>query len=297
MLAVEKAVRILPQSLYLEPISACNLHCRMCYTNVINGPNRKVVDADKLLNFVRRFLAETPPLVWIYWCGTGELFLHRDFPRMVNTLLAEYSDEVITQTIQTNGTLRRLKEFTSLNRLDFNVSIDGPREQHEWHRGANTYDRTLDFCREALDLGVRTLHVRTLLTYETLERLDEFREDLERRLGPRFELRLSVPFTNRVLRGVRDDALAINQVDIEDAKAPTREEALAVFEEKYQGRYSLDENPETVDNYISLTTYGVFSCCHGIIRLGDSETSMGTLRERMEASDSDCRACSMFPCM
>lgn len=297
MLAVQKSVRVLPQSLYVEPISVCNLHCKMCYTNVINGPDKRVVAADRILGFVRRFLAVTPPQVWLYWCGTGEVFLHRDFPAMVNTLLAEYPDDVVTQTIQTNGTVKRLGEFDALHRLDFNVSIDGLREYHEWHRGKNTYDRTLAFCREALDRGCRSLQVRMLLTHENIGTLDEFHADLERHLGPRFELRVNAPFTNRVLRGVRQEALAINQGDIEDEKAISRAEAERILEEKYQGRYSLDRDPEAVDNYLSLTTYGVFSCCHGIIKVGEAETDIRTLKERMTAAEADCLSCAMFPCM
>jgi MoaA/NifB/PqqE/SkfB family radical SAM enzyme len=297
MSVLHKAVRILPRSLYIEPISACNLHCKMCYTNVINGAARKLLDAEVILDFARRFLAVTPPQVWIYWCGTGEVFLHREFPRLVNRLLADYPDEVLTQTIQTNGTIKRLRDFDTLTRLDFNVSIDGTRAYHEWHRGKNTYDRTLDFCREAVELGCRSLSVRTLLTRDNIGCLDELAEDLRTRVGPKVELRLSVPYTNRVLQGVRSTALAINQQDIEDQTALTRAEALPLLEEKYQDRYALDEHPDAVDNYLSLTTYGVFSCCHGIINLGGPETDVRTLQERMAAAEVDCLSCSMFPCM
>ncbi len=297
MSALQKAIRVLPQTLYIEPISACNLHCKMCYTNVINGANRKVLGAEVILDFVRRFLAVTPPRVSIYWCGTGEVFLHRDFPALVNRLLAEYPDETLTQTVQTNGTVKRLHEFDSLARLDFNVSIDGTRAYHEWHRGKNTYDRTLEFCREAVERGCRSLTIRTLLTRDNIGCLDELAEDLRTRVGPRVGLRLTVPYTNGVLSGVRSTALAINQQEIEDSTALGREEALAMLAEKYQDRYTLDENPEVVDNYLSLNTYGVFSCCHGIINLGGPETDVRVLRERMAAAEIDCLSCSMFPCM
>jgi hypothetical protein len=52
-----------------------------------------------------------------------------------------------------------------------------------------------------------------------------------------------------------------------------------------------------VDNYLSLTTYGVFTCCHGIIRIGDAQEDLQTLRDRMAAAEDDCRSCAMFPCM
>src|SRR5262245_29209219 len=127
---LDKPIRILSQSLYIEPTSVCNLHCKMCYTNVINGPDRRVVPAETMITFVRRFLEVTPTPVSVYWCGTGEVFLHRDFPKVLNELMTEYGDDVLTHTVQTNGTIRRLDEFGCLERIDFRVSIDGSREFH-----------------------------------------------------------------------------------------------------------------------------------------------------------------------
>ena len=51
-----------------------------------------------------------------------------------------------------------------------------------------------------------------------------------------------------------------------------------------------------VDNYLSLNTYGVYSCCHGIIKLGEPEQDIGVLYERMRSTEAECRSCSMFPC-
>jgi MoaA/NifB/PqqE/SkfB family radical SAM enzyme len=74
-----KPIRVMPNSLYIEPISSCNLRCKMCYTNVINGADRQMLDAATVLEFTRRFVAQAAGQVWVYWCGTGEVFLHRDF--------------------------------------------------------------------------------------------------------------------------------------------------------------------------------------------------------------------------
>ena len=148
MSAAVKEIRVVKNSLYIEPISVCNLHCRMCYANVINGEGKLIRPANQILDFIRRVLAGTDEQVSAYWCGTGEIFLHRDFPRMVNELMADFPEERLTQTIQTNGMVRRLKELEYIQRLGFNVSIDGPREFHEWHRGKNTYDALFEACRE-----------------------------------------------------------------------------------------------------------------------------------------------------
>jgi sulfatase maturation enzyme AslB (radical SAM superfamily) len=198
--------------------------------------------------------------------------------------------------IQTNGTVRRLREFASLERLDFCVSIDGPKEFHEWHRGKHTYDRTVDFCREAFDRGARSVQVRMLLTQDNIWHLDEFEAELIAKIGPQVQLAIGAPYTNRELTGVRR-ARAIHQGEIEDKRAISREAALTILAEKYQNRYEMDEDPEAVQNYLSLTTYGVYSCCHGIIRLGGPDASIAGLFDRLHASEGQCRSCSMFPCM
>jgi hypothetical protein len=52
-----------------------------------------------------------------------------------------------------------------------------------------------------------------------------------------------------------------------------------------------------VDNYLSLTTYGVYTCCNGAIHIGDPATDMNVLMERLAWSERQCLKCSMFPCI
>jgi sulfatase maturation enzyme AslB (radical SAM superfamily) len=291
-------IRILTNSLYIEPISACNLCCKMCYTNVINGAGRRVITTEHVLHFAKRFLAVTPPPAEIFWCGTGEVFLHPGFPTMVNALLSEDKAGMLSQIIQTNGTVHRLKEFSSLERLDFQVSIDGLRQFHEWQRGKNTYDRTLDFCREAVDLGCRSMVVRMLLTKDNIHTIDEFYAEIRQRIGPQVQLRFIVPFNNQALSGTRKHALAINPDEIEDTAAISEADVFRIFEQQYQNRYLYNVQPalSMVENYLSLTTYGVFSCCNGIVKIGDPDADILTLFERLAVAQDSCRACSLFPC-
>ena len=292
----EIPVRTLPDALYIEPISSCNLHCKLCYANVINGPGQLVIEADRVLDFVRRFVASTSRQVTIYWCGTGEVFLHRDFPRMVNRLLAEYEEDRLAQAIQTNGMVPRLCEFSSLRRLKFRVSIDGPRQFHERNRGNGTYDRTIGFCRQAVELGCPSLCVRMLLMRDSIAYLDEFHAELRERIGPQVELEINVPYSNADLRWMRTKAMSILEHDVDDAAMITRGEALQVLDERYHNRYGMLAKSEIVENYICLTTYGVFSCCEGIVRLGEPETNILALREGLAASEPQCRSCALFPC-
>jgi hypothetical protein len=52
-----------------------------------------------------------------------------------------------------------------------------------------------------------------------------------------------------------------------------------------------------VDNYLSLNTYGVLSCWHGILKMGEPEDDVNLLMDCIVASENKCRACAMFPCM
>lgn len=292
----QKPIRVLENELYIEPTSVCNLHCKMCYTNVINGPEKKVLSSQSIMDLVRRFADATPGPLHVYWCGTGEIFLHKEFPRMANEIVARYGDAV-TQTVQTNGTIDRLAEFDTLRPIKFHVSIDGMQEAHEWHRGEKTYDKTLDFCRAVLDRDCRGLTIRMLLMRDNIETLDEFHAELVLRLGPRFELSPMVPFDNRVLSTVRQSSLGIVRDDIDDSKALSEREARSIMAVKYGSRYSLEEDAPAVTKYMSLNTYGVHSCCNGIVKLGDHDTDVALLRQRLTSSHEECRACSLFPCM
>ena len=60
-----KAVRLMRDHLYIEPISSCNLKCKMCYANIINGPDRRMLDMDTVVSFVRRYMAVTPGKAWV----------------------------------------------------------------------------------------------------------------------------------------------------------------------------------------------------------------------------------------
>lgn len=296
MLNRDKPIEFVPSQLYIEPTSVCNLKCKMCYTNVINGPDKRVIPADRIMSMIERFVDAAPPPYKIYWCGTGEIFLHKEFPQMVNEVMRRYGNS-IAQTVQTNGTIDRLDEFDTLKPLKFSVSVDGQRAAHDWHRGEKNYDRTLAFCRSVLDRGGQKLTLRLLLTRDNIHTLHDLQAELVERLGPRFVLEPMLPFTNKDLNNVRPKSLVVVQKDIDDSRTLTAAEARAILEEKYQGRYQLDEHAPAVTNYLSLTTYGVFSCCNAIVKLGEVDTDIATLKERLLYSQSECRACSLFPCM
>jgi hypothetical protein len=138
--------------------------------------------------------------------------------------------------------------------------------------------------------------IRALLTRDNIHDLVEFEEELKDRIGPDVVLLVSITYTNDTLRLVRLDAPGINPNDIDDQSALSEAEARQVLEEKYGGRFELDVTPEAVDNYLSLTPYGIHTCCHGIVRIGDAAEEITVLNQRLVAAEDDCLACALFPC-
>src|SRR5262249_31788039 len=156
----------------------------------------------------------------------------------------------------TNGAVNRLREIGPLERIDFCVSIDGWRPFHDWHRGAGTYDRTVAFCREAIDRGCKSLEVRCLLTRDNIRHLDEFHQDLVDRLGTNnFTHEFTCPYTNGHLHSVREVAPAINRHDIEDDRTMTAADARQILADTYQGRYTLYDNHGMLKQHLCLSTY------------------------------------------
>jgi len=255
-LASSKPVRLIRDHLYIEPISSCNLKCKMCYANVINGADRRMLDKEVVLSFAERFYGADAGQGLDPVVRHGGDFPSPGFSGHGQPVDGAVPDDRLQHTIQTNGTVRRWREFEAVPRLDVCVSIDGWRQFHEWHRGKNTYDRTLDVCREAVDLGCRSLQVRCLLTQDNIDYLDEFRDDLSNRISPRVTLALATVYGNRELAPMRQGAPSIVQHDIDDSRIISTADAQEILERKYQNRYELEDDSDAVDNYMSLTTYG-----------------------------------------
>ncbi len=285
-----KPIRLHRHSLYIEPTSVCNLKCLMCYTNVINGSNRKVLSSKVVYDFVERFSPKD-----IYWCGTGEVFLWPELPAAVN----KFAEMGIEQTIQTNGTLpARLREFTSFSKVTFRVSIDGEKNYHDSQRGEGTYEKSIRFCQELVSRGCETLEIRCLISKGNIETLTEFDDDIKTRISPQISPSLFTMFTEKDLASARSESPLINQNSINDEHALSVSEAKEKLESLYNDRFILvDCDPDTaVDNYLSINPYGVYTCCNGMVKIGEAEDSLDLLMQKMIDSKEQCELCSLHPC-
>jgi len=275
---------------YIEPISNCNLACRMCYSRVTG--DRIAIDKEEVIAFVDRFARHCRGDFNLYWCGTGEVFLHDDFPEMINVLSDRYRGRA-AHTIMTNGTVDRLDEFRSLRDVRLRVSIDGPGEHHEWNRGPGTYERSMGFYSKALSLGCRRVEVRALVTRDNLEKLAEFEVELERAGGGRAKLSVTIPFTNDDLARMGSRFMARR---IDDSKLMPREKTERRLVEFYGDRFkqSISEDYCHATEF-SLTPWGVFTCCESMYKIGEIDTDMAELSAALSRETEKCYQCTYRP--
>jgi MoaA/NifB/PqqE/SkfB family radical SAM enzyme len=268
----------------------------MCYAGVINGSDRQILSSELMLDFLGCFLASSAEPAEVYFCGAGEVFLHPEFPRVVNHLTASWTAERLKVTIQTNGTVPRLPELARIERIDLHVSLDGAPRLNGGNRGEGNYERTIRFCAEAKQRGCRSLIVRTLLTQESLHGLDELNRELTERVGANVPIWLNLLYTNDFVAQWRRLTSCVSDRPFDDGKAISRSAALATLKDKYENRYELDETEDFVANYLSLTPEGVFSCCHRIHRLGSADADVAVLQNGLAFAAERCRQCPVFPC-
>jgi len=247
--------------LYIEPYGGCNLNCKMCYTH--RDPSRDI-PAEHILDFVEKFIKYKKRRIWIYWCGSGEIFLKKDFPEIMNTLLLRYKKNV-HHIIQTNGTLNRLNEFITLQNVDFSVSIDCFQKYHDLNRGAGTFKRTMSFCRDVRKRE-RPLKIRMLATKQTIPEVKRFEKYIKSTLGVRTNLKITLPYQKQYR--ISDD---------DENSIPDR-------------NFDKDDR----DLYLALHPKGVYNCCEEKVKLGSYKEGIGKLFSKLTKSYARCKKCSLF---
>jgi len=275
---------------YIEPISDCNLSCRMCYSRV--SRERPPISKEDCIAFADRFAQFCDGNFELYWSGTGEVFLHRDFPEIINVLSRRHTGR-IRHTIMTNGTLDRLDEFDSLADVTIRVSIDGLRDDHEWNRGPGTYERTMAFIRKATALGCKAVEARALVTRGNIATLAALEAELEGAGDGQVELSTTTPITNRDLDRIGSKFMAD---ELDDSKLMPRDETECSLLERYGERFRKSirmDHCHTTE--ISLNPSGVFTCCEGMYRIGEIDTDMAALSEALVRATPKCYACPYRP--
>jgi uncharacterized protein len=140
----------------IKPIGPiCNLDCKYCFylekENLYPGTRRWEMSPEVLERYIRDYIASQPGnQVQFAWQGGEPTLLGVDFFRAAVALQQKYAaGKTIHNAIQTNGTLidDEWAAFLAGHKFLVGLSIDGPRELHDFYRvdkgQAPTFDRVL----------------------------------------------------------------------------------------------------------------------------------------------------------
>jgi uncharacterized protein len=133
----------------------CNLDCKYCFylekENLYPGTKSWQMAPEVLERYIDQYIAAQPhDEVYFAWQGGEPTLLGVDFYRTVVALQQKHAGvKTIHNALQTNGTLidDEWGEFLAEHRFLVGVSIDGPREMHDYYRvdkgNAPTFDRVM----------------------------------------------------------------------------------------------------------------------------------------------------------
>jgi uncharacterized protein len=133
----------------------CNLNCEYCFyleKQALFAPDEKYRMSDEVISsFITNYIASQPtPVVEFVWQGGEPTLLGVDFFKRVIELQKYFtSTKIITNSLQTNGTLLTDEWCAFLKKHNFmvGISLDGPKEIHDRYRrdrkGNGTFDRVM----------------------------------------------------------------------------------------------------------------------------------------------------------
>lgn len=274
---------IVPNELYIEPNSNCNLNCRMCYV----GKKDQRIPEEELESFISRFARYNHDNFSLYWCGGGEIFLYKPFTKIVNDLDAKYD---CIHKIQTNGTVDLLGQFDTLENKIFYVSMDFPKYQHKWFRGKGNFEESISFCRKVVSKG-GNLIIRNLVTRNNIGSFRKIEGQIRKLLGTRrFRLEPTFPYKNEEIRRYSQRSPFFSKKDIDDEWLLDDPEDL--FYSKNSNNYS--EFGEDVLSLSLLSDRNVYPCCEGLVKIGDINTPLDQLYRKLHESKTICKRCPRF---
>ena len=173
-----------PFTLLIKPSgSDCNVDCRYCFYKCRPaeiGRGRQRMSEEVLEKLVRDYMQLRFPLAGFAWQGGEPTLMGLDFYRKAVDLQKKYgfAGQEVGNSLQTNAILLDEKwcSFLHQSRFLVGVSIDGPKEMHDYYRldhsGAGTFGRVMraiENCREH-KVEFNTL---TLLNDVNVKRPDE----------------------------------------------------------------------------------------------------------------------------
>ncbi len=156
------------ESVLVKPVSAdCNLSCTYCFykSKVKLYPETKIhrMSDEILKNLIAQMLSLAPRKVSFCWQGGEPTLAGLDFYRKVMHYQSIFKAplQIVENSMQTNGLLIDEKWASFLARSGFlvGVSLDGPREIHDYYRktsgGLGSYDNVIRCLNILAKFGVK----------------------------------------------------------------------------------------------------------------------------------------------
>ncbi len=152
-----------PFTLLIKPSgSDCNVDCRYCFYKDRApevGTGRQRMSPEVLEKMIKDYMELGFGVSGFAWQGGEPTLMGLDFYKKAVELQKQYGEsrQVVSNALQTNGILLDEKwcKFLSDNKFLVGISIDGPKEFHDYYRldhsGAGTFDkvmRAIELCKQ-----------------------------------------------------------------------------------------------------------------------------------------------------
>jgi len=173
-----------PFTLLIKPSgSDCNVDCKYCFYKCRApevGQGRQRMSDEVLEKLVKDYMQLRFPLAGFAWQGGEPTLMGLDFYKRAVELQKKYgsSGQEVGNSLQTNAILLDDKwcPFLHENKFLVGVSIDGPREFHDYYRldhsGTGTFDRVMRAIEKCKEHKVE-FNTLTLLQAKNAEHADE----------------------------------------------------------------------------------------------------------------------------
>lgn len=171
----EKTIDTHPNFLILNVTSGCNLACKYCFANTVQG--RSAMSFDTARQAIDNMLGQSPEeeAYSIYFFG-GEPLLKTNLVRKITEYayseIEERREKKIRFLLNTNATLIDEEAIALFKEFDFKVtvSIDGPMAIHDAgrvdHKGKGSFLRVMEGVRALKELRIET-NLRATFTPQT----------------------------------------------------------------------------------------------------------------------------------
>lgn len=145
--------------LTIEMTNKCNLNCPFCYCDSNTNSNELSIDQ------IKKAISIVKPKS-ISFTGGEPTLRQDDIIELLPYAHLFTGDNFKGIRIETNGTQKiDFNKFVLNGKpkgIHFNISLDGFKELHESQRGLNTWNKVIDFTKEALDRGYWTTAKATM---------------------------------------------------------------------------------------------------------------------------------------